>query len=145
MSFSDFVTGHGSRISKQHYLNLIDVFKVDGKINPDEFVLLHKEGRKFGLTDGEIDKLINEKSYHPFHAPYSLEEKFEQLYNVATMILADEIVTEEEKKALKRIALEAGFNEEVIERLRPILIDGIQNNESEESILAKFKSELFKR
>lgn len=144
MSFSDFITDNGKRVNRDHYITLIQVCKIDGKISTAELEMLHREGRKFGLTDPEIDKLIESESQHHYHSPYSLDEKFEQLYNVAMMILADEIVTEEEKKALKRIALEAGFNEEVIERLRPILIDGIQNNESEEVLLYKFKKQLFK-
>ena len=145
MSFSDFVTGHGNRIAKQHYLNLIDVFKVDGKISSEEFALLHKEGRKFGLTCGEIDKLINQKSYHPYHAPYSLEEKFEQLYNVTEMILADDSVSEGEYKLLRRFAVEVGFDDRAIEILKDVLINGVRNHESEEVLLARFRKELFKR
>lgn len=145
MSFSDFVTDHGNRIAKQHYLNLIEVFKVDGVISPEEFALLHKEGRKFGLTDEEIDKLITRKSDHPFHAPYSLEEKFEQLYNITEMMLADESVTEAEGKLLRKFAVEVGFDDRAIEILRDVLINGIRNHESEEVLFTRFKKELFKR
>ena len=61
------------------------------------------------------------------------------------MILADNVVTEGEKKAIKRIATEGGFSDEAIESLRVILLEGIKNNESEEVLLAKFKKELFKK
>jgi hypothetical protein len=114
-------------------------------ISPAEMEMLHSEGKKFGLTDPEIDILIETHSNQEYHTPYSLDEKFEQLYNVAVMILADKVVTEEEKKALRRIATEAGFNDQVIEILRVILLEGITNNESEEVLLAKFKKELFKK
>jgi uncharacterized tellurite resistance protein B-like protein len=145
MSFSDFITDHGKKINKAYYITLIEVCRIDGVISPAEMAMLHSEGRKFGLTDPEIDILIETKGNQEYHTPYSLDEKFEQLYNVAEMILADEVVTEEEKKALRRIATEAGFNEEVIEILRVILLEGIANNESEEILLAKFKKELFKK
>ena len=58
MNFSDFIKDNGKRISKEHYLHLVQVSKADGKINAGELELLHKEGRKFGLTDPEIDKFI---------------------------------------------------------------------------------------
>ena len=106
--------------------------------------MLHSEGRKFGLTDPEIDKLIEGEKYHEYHTPYSLDEKFAQLYNVAVMILADNVVTEGEKKAIRRIATEAGFNDEAIESLRDILLEGITNKEDEEILLEKFKKVLLR-
>ena len=60
------------------------------------------------------------------------------------MILADNIVTEGEKKAIRRIATEGGFSDSEIESLRDILLEGIKNKESEEALLARFKKELFK-
>ena len=144
MSFTDFITDHGKKINKSYYVTLIQVCRIDGKIDPSEMEMLHREGRKFGLTDPEIDKLIEAESNNYYHSPYSLEEKFEQLYNVAVMILADNVVTEGEKKAIRRIATEAGFKDDIIEFLRVLLLEGIQNNESEEVLFTRFKNELFK-
>jgi uncharacterized tellurite resistance protein B-like protein len=145
MNFSDFITDQGKKINKSYYITLIQVCRIDGKIGPAEMEMLHREGRKFGLTDPEIDKLIASESHHEYHTPYSLDEKFEQLYNVAAMILADKVVTEGEKKALRRIATESGFNDAAIESLRVILLEGITNNESEEILLERFKRVLFKK
>jgi uncharacterized tellurite resistance protein B-like protein len=145
MSFTDFITDYGNRVAKQHYLNLIDVFKVDGIISPEEYSLLHKEGRKFGLTDPEIDRLISQKSNEPYHAPYSLEEKFEQLYNVTEMILADDSVSEGEYKLLRKFAVEVGFDDNAIEILKDVLINGVRNHESEEVLFDRFRRELFRR
>ena len=145
MIFSDFITDQGKKINKSYFLTLIQVCRIDGKISSAEMDMLHMEGRKFGLTDPEIDSLIVNESHHEYHTPYSLDEKFEQLYNVAAMILVDNIVTEGEYKAIRRIATEGGFSDAAIESLRDILLGGIKNNESEEALLAKFKKELFKK
>jgi hypothetical protein len=83
MSFSDFETDYGKKINKSHYITLIQVCRIDGKIGPEELKMLHNEGRKFGLTDPEIDQLIEGEKYQEYHTPYSLDEKFAQLYNVA--------------------------------------------------------------
>ena len=145
MSFSDFVTDYGMKINKSHFITLIQVCRVDGKISPEELTMLHREGRKFGLTDPDIERLIESEKYHEYHTPYSLEDKFSQLYNVAAMILADNVVTEGERKAIRRIATEAGFNDDAIESLRDILLEGIANKEDEEILLEKFKKVLFKK
>lgn len=145
MSFSDFITDYGKKINKSHFITLVQVCRIDGKISPSELEMLHREGKKFGLTDPEVDKLIEAESHHHYHAPYTLDEKFEQLYNVAVMILADEVVTDAEKKALRRIATEAGLSDEVIEALRDIFIEGIRNKEDEEVMLRKFKKVVLKK
>jgi hypothetical protein len=144
MNFSDFVTHHGKRVNKDYFISLIQVSKTDGVIAPAELELLLKEGKKFGLTEPEIEKLIESESNHHFHAPYSLHDKFEQLYNVAVMILADEVVSDKEKRLLKRFAIEAGFDDKSVNILMELLLEGIRNNETDEELLAKFKSKLFK-
>ncbi len=145
MNFSDFIKDNGRRIGKEHYLHLVQVSKADGKINPNELALLHREGRKFGLTDPEIDRFIKDEARNSYDPPYSLAEKFEQLYNVAEMILADETVTEGEKKLLKRFAIEAGFSDKTIPKLMDLLLDGIAKGRDEESLLKEFRQKhLFK-
>ncbi len=143
MNFSDFITNHGKRVNKEHYIHLIQVSKSDGKIDPEELEILHKEGRKFGLTDPEIDKLIETEGDQPYHVPYSLQDKFEHLYNAAGMILADDVITDGEKKIIRKFAIEAGFSDKAIDRLLVILFDGIRKNESEEALLDKFRENLF--
>ena len=141
MNFSDFIKDNGKRINKQYYLNLIQVSKADGKIKPEELELLHKEGRKFGLTDPEIDMLIESEAGH-YDPPYALQEKFNHLYNVAEIILADESVTEGERKLLRRFAIEAGFSDKTIEKLIELLFTGIKKGEDEETLLKRFRSEI---
>lgn len=141
MNFSDFIKNSGKRVNKEYYLHLIQVSKADGIIRPEELELLHKEGRKFGLTDPEIDKLIESESSH-YNPPYLLREKFDHLYNVAEMILADEDVTEGERKLLKRFAIEAGFSDKTIARLTELLLAGIRKGEDEETLFQRFRKEI---
>jgi len=145
MNFSDFITHHGKRVNKEAFLHLIQVSRTDKNISKQEYELLHKEGRKFGLTDPEIDRLIASERDHHYHQPYSLQEKFEHLYQVAQMILADEVVDESERRMIRKFAIEAGFNDKTIEKLIDLLLKGVKNNESEEDLLKEFrKKHLFK-
>ena len=145
MNFSDFITDNGKRVNKDHYIHLIQVSRADGHIDQAELEMLHKEGRKFGLTDPEIDKLIELEGSQHYNAPYSLDEKFEHLYNVAQMILADDVITEGEMKALRRFAIEAGFDDDAVDRLIEVLFTGIRENTDEEKILGSFKKALFRK
>jgi uncharacterized tellurite resistance protein B-like protein len=145
MSFSDFISNHGIKVPKVHYLHLIQVARADGKIDRQELAILHKEGRRFGLTDAEIDQLIEKEKDHHYHPPYSLDDKFEDLFYITEMILADDEVSDDEAKLLRRFAVEVGFDDRAIEILKEVLIGGIRRKESEEEILKKFKAELFKK
>ncbi|HAM10229.1 MAG: hypothetical protein A2X05_05100 [Bacteroidetes bacterium GWE2_41_25] len=144
MSFSDFTTYHGIKVPKVHYLHLIQVARADGKIDRQEMAILHKEGRRFGLTDAEIDNLIEKEKDHQYHPPYSLDDKFEDLFYIAEMMLADDVINDDELRLLRRFAIEVGFDDRAIEILEEVLIGGIRNMESEEELLKKFKTELFK-
>lgn len=139
MSFSDFITNQGKKVNKDAFVYLVQVSKVDGKIKKSELNLLHKEGRKFGLTEPEIDHLINSEKDHQYHPPYSLEEKFGHIYNMAVMILADCEVTDNEKKVLKKFAIEAGFDYSKIDKLIDVLIEGVKTNYEEERLFRKFR------
>jgi uncharacterized tellurite resistance protein B-like protein len=142
MNFSDFITNHGKRVNKEAFVHLVQVSRTDGKINKDERELLHKEGRKFGLTDPEIDKLVESQKDHHYTVPYSLEEKFDHLYNIAEMILADNVVKENEMKVIKKFAIEAGFDDSKIEDLIELLFEGIKNDIEEEELFKNFKRKL---
>jgi uncharacterized tellurite resistance protein B-like protein len=143
MNFSDFITDHGKRLNREHFIHLIQVSQIDGKISQSEMELLHKQGKKFGLTDPEIDILIKSEFQHHYDPPYNLHHKFDQLYNIVEMILSDKEVTESEKRAVKRYAIAAGFKDKHIDRLIDLLLKGIMNNQTEDSLLSEFKNLIF--
>jgi len=139
MSFTDYITNHGRTVNKQAFVHLVQVSKIDGKLNQEEYDLLHKEGKKFGLTDPEINDLITSESNTHYTPPYSLAEKFEHLYNMGEMILADGVVDERERRMIKKFAIEAGFSDSKLAGLAEILIEGINLNTEEEILFSKFK------
>ncbi len=142
MNFSDFITNHGKRVNKEAFIHLVRISKTDGRIQKEEMEMLHKEGKKFGLTDPEIEKLIHTEKDHHYTPPYSLQEKFEHLYNLAEMILADEVIKEKEMKMIRRFAIETGFDTSKIDDLIEILFEGIKKNTEEEELFKKFKKKL---
>lgn len=139
MNFTHFISHHGKRINREHFLHLVQVAKTDGRVEKTELNLLHKEGKKFGLTDPEIEQLIVSEASHNYHPPYSLEDKFLELYNISEMIIADEIVTDTEKGMIKKYAIAAGFRDEVLENLIELLIKGVREGKEEEDLLAEYR------
>jgi len=145
MNFTDFTTHHGKKVNKEAFIHLVQVSRTDKKVSKEELELLHKEGRKFGLTDPEIDNLMHAQRGHHYVPPYSLDEKFKHLYQVAQMILADDVVKESELKMIRKFAIEAGFQDKTIEKLVDLLFEGIKKDRAEEDLLKEFrKNHLFR-
>lgn len=139
MNFTDFITNHGKRVNREHYIHLVQIARIDGVIEKSELIMLHKAGKKFGLTDPEIDKLINSEEKHQYTPPYSLKKKFIELFNIAELILADDIITEGERRMIKRYAIAAGLEDDVIDKLIPFLFRGIKKGGDEEALFLEFK------
>jgi len=142
MSFTDFITHNGKRVCKEHYIHLVQVSRIDGKISNEEMEMLHRTGKRFGLTDPEIDRIIYSETDHNYNPPYSLKGKFYHLYNTAQIMLADGIVQEREQKLIKRFAIEAGIEDSKIDDLISVLLEGIKENTDEEELFSKFRSNL---
>lgn len=143
MSFTDFITGSGKRVKKDHFIHLVQVAEIDGKITDIELEILYKEGRKFGLTEPEIQAVIDkEKDFH-YVPPYSLHDKFDELYNIALIILADDVITDGERKVLMRYSISAGFEERISDVLIDHLLDGVKRGEDEEVLFSSFKKKIF--
>lgn len=139
MNFTDFIKNNGRRVNREHFIHLIQISKADGTISNDEYEVLHKEGKLFGLTDPEIDELINSEKDNNYNPPYSLNEKFDHLYNIVEMVLVDEEVTEREMKLLRRFSHEAGFDDKIIEDLLKLMLEGVAKGTDEEILLKQFR------
>ena len=142
MSFTDFISNNGKRICKEHYIHLVQTSKIDGKVSSEEMEMLHKTGKRFGLTEPEIDIIINSEIIHHYTPPYSLQGKFFHLYNVAQIILADEVIEESERKMIRRFAIEAGIEYSKIDDLINIIFKGIKEDTDEDELFEQFRSAL---
>ncbi len=99
---------------------------------------------KFGLTEPEIDNFINPEKDHLYHPPYSLEDKFDYIINNMTeMMLADCEMTDNEKRIIKKFAIEAGFEYSKTDKLIDDLIEVVKSNCEEKKLFKKFKKSFF--
>jgi len=139
MTVLNYFDHHDRKASKEHFLHLIQVANADGVIDKSEKELLHRIGKHLGLTDTEIDELIQKKDLHTYSPPYELEKRFNQLYDVVAMALADGILYKHEISMIKRFAIASSFDNKDTERVVNLLINGIKYNKSEEELFKAFK------
>ncbi len=111
---------------QEHFLQLIQIALADGIVDIKETAMLHHFGCKFGFTHLEIDNLIDISSKSAYKHPYKLTVRFEQLYKIMKMVLADGVIDKNEMRLANNFAAVLSFHESEIPRLLALLIRGIK-------------------
>lgn len=129
----------GKKKDKEQFMILIQVAMADGTIDDTELKMLHRFGKKMGFTDPEIDGLIESTHISAYNPPHEFSKRFEQIYDIVKMILADGIIDENELKIANRYAIKSGFTENEIPILLDMLIVGIKEGKDEEDLFEAYK------
>ncbi len=106
---------------KSHFLRLYQMAFSDDNFDVLEMQMLYRFAEERGVTKDQLDNILLNPS-HNTCVPESLEEKIEYLYDLALMIWADNIVTEDERITLRKYCLKFGFLDENIEELSKFLL-----------------------
>ena len=107
---------------KSHFLRLYQMAFSDDNFDVLEMQMLYRFAEERGITKEQLDALLLQPT-HETLIPEKLEEKIEYLYDLAIMIWADDIVTEDEKVTLKKYCLKFGFYEEHVDELSEFLLE----------------------
>lgn len=127
---------------KEHFMHLIQVALADGIIEDAELKMLHRLGKNMGLTDAEVDYLLESSKKSAYIPPYELAKRFEQLYAIVKMVLADGKIDNAEMRLASGIALKSGFAEGEIPAILSMLIRGIKEGEDEEDLFKLYKKKI---
>jgi hypothetical protein len=125
----------------EFYTHLVRIAKADDIISNTELELLHRIGRKLGFTDPEIDSLIETTGKSDYIPPYELSKRFEQVYEIVKMTLADGAIDKNEMRLASSFAVKSGFIESEIPTLLVLLLRGIKEGKDEEELFEEYKKE----
>jgi uncharacterized tellurite resistance protein B-like protein len=125
----------------EYFTHLVRIAKADDTISKSEFELLHRIGHKLGFTDPEIDKLIESTGKSDYIPPYELSKRFDQVYEIVKMTLADGTIDKNEMRLASSFAIKSGFSEDEIPNLLVLLIHGLREGKDEEELFEIYKKE----
>jgi hypothetical protein len=141
MRANDFSDHSIKKQNSEFFIHVVRVAKADDYVSDTELDMLHQMGRKMGYSDPEIDSLILTTDKSDYIPPYQLFDRFEQLYIIVKMILADGVIDNTEMRLATSFALKSGFTEKENPRLLVILISGIRQGKNEEELFEEYKKE----
>ncbi|MDH5379594.1 MAG: TerB family tellurite resistance protein [Cyclobacteriaceae bacterium] len=102
---------------KRHLRNLISLAKADGEFHESETEMVYRMGRKYGLKDRQIEKLIGETKEFELYIPESHNERMDQLYDIMQIIYADGKVDPHEVLFCEDIVKKFGYNQDMVDWL----------------------------
>ncbi|MBK6265197.1 hypothetical protein JKA74_09115 [Marivirga sp. S37H4] len=99
---------------KSHLVHLHQLAKIDNQIVREEKRYLYELGRKNGISEKLVDKIIRESEDHPFLLPVSKKERIIFVYEYIKMMLVDNKLDEREAKMCMLIAEKMGFKKALV-------------------------------
>jgi uncharacterized tellurite resistance protein B-like protein len=108
-----------------HVRNLIKMAKSDNTVNVAELTYIIWVSQKLGLSQGELEQLINEE-HTQYSAPFEMEERLKQFNELINLIYVDGKIADEEVQYLAEIANQMGLNSDGTKKLLQALQEGGQ-------------------
>jgi len=125
--------------AREHFSHLIQIALADGIIDINETKMLNRFGHKLGFSQHEIDHLIESTRKSAYNPPYELSKRFEQVYDIVKMVLADGVIDKSEMQLANNLAAKSGFPESEIPRLLAVLIRGIKEGKDDDELFETYK------
>ena len=119
---------------KGHLLNLAALAKADGHIDAREMAFILAVGKKNGLGESEVKELVSGAKGSSTELPDSDSERFDQIYDLVHMMLADGIVDENEMDFCIMMAEKLGFRQAIVGVLVRKISQGVKDGLPQEQI-----------
>ncbi len=107
--FNMFDSGFKKR-NQDHFASIVRVAMSDGVITENERTFLHRLAAKLNISEDEYKVILKDYKSHPINPPTSYDLRLGRLYDLATMVYADDVLGEKQKDMLERLGIGLGFS-----------------------------------
>lgn len=119
---------------KSHFLRLYQMAFTDDNFDVLELQMLYRFAEERGVGQEQLNEVLLNPSQDST-IPEELEDKIEYLYDLALMIWADGVATEDEVNTLRKYCLKFGFLEENVEDICDFLLENAKQNVSKKQLM----------
>ena len=119
---------------KSHLLNLAALAKADGHIDEREMNFILAVGKKNGIKASEVKELVGGSKGTSNYLPTTDSERFDQIFDLVEMMLADGIVDETEMDFCIIMAEKLGFRKAIVGVLVRKISQGVKDGHPREHI-----------
>jgi len=119
---------------KSHIANLVAIAQSDGNFSVAEKRLIFEIGEKNGLTKEKIKSIIKSTEPIEFKIPKNDSERFERVYDLVLMVLADGGRSEDEMDVCIELSEKLGFRKAIagvlVTKIEKSLLQGISREQT---------------
>ena len=119
---------------KTHLTNLGALAKIDGHVDSTELNFIVAIGKKHGLKPEEVKTLVANADALKFEMPQNDSARFDQIFDLVEMMLADGIVDDNEMDFCIEMATRLGFRKAIVGVLVRKNTMGVKDGLSREAI-----------
>lgn len=138
MGIPEFLGHKEKSRHKEHFKHLVQIALADGRIETSEQDVLHRIGSNLGFSDTEIGDIIRETRGSAYEPPDELKHKFEQLYSMVQMIMADGNIDLSEMRLAYSFLTAIGFTTNDIDFLLNFIIEGIRMGKTQDDLFLEY-------
>ena len=119
---------------KGHLLNLAALARADGHIDAREMNFIMTVGKKNGLNAADVQELVSGAKGASTDIPTNDSERFDQIFDLVDMMLADGVVDETEMDFCIMMAEKLGFRKAIVGVLVRKISQGVKDGLPRERI-----------
>lgn len=112
----------GQKALQGHFRNLVMIARVDGKIDPEEVVLLTRMARRLSLTEAQVTEICENIDQYPMIPPISKEDRLERYIRLVQMVMINGKVSDDERRLAVKYGVELGIDENEVDELFKTII-----------------------
>ena len=105
------------KIKLEHFANIVAVAASDGKISDEEIELLKDRAIEYGLSEKDVNELIDNAQNLEFIIPMNSVEREDQLSEAVLMSMIDGEIQENEYDICLKIAEKLGFDDKYLKHI----------------------------
>ncbi len=140
MAFLDLFTSGDQKRNISHFACIVKLALTDNVISDGEQIVLDKMAIKLNISDRLRKKILKDPDKFPIEPPVSFENRIERLFNLTSIILADDEAIEKERIFLIKVAVGLGFPTENSKKIASKAIELAMNNTSLDEFTKKIKA-----
>lgn len=103
-----YTTGFKQR-NRDHFAAIVRIALADGVITDEEQAFINRTAINLEIEEEEVTSIIKNVDQYQINPPSSKRVRLERLYDLARIVLVDNIADDAEKKLMHRLVIGLGF------------------------------------
>ena len=128
MALSDYNLSGEQKRNIAHFASIVRLALADDVITEGEEKLLKRLAKRLHILEEKYKEILENPNEYSQDTPHGYDERIEYLYDLSMMVFADDEVSMEEAKVLKKLVIGLGFPLDNAEKVTDEAIHLILNN-----------------